>query len=291
MPDSELSFDSIELGKLYGPYYYPLADRFARFLEAVENEDEDEWHTRRSPAGPPVASSTILGVIGMRFIDDVAPVPPGTLHVRQEIEIKNSIRSDRWPILYGEFTDKSEKRSRKRFTFEAKCRDNTGLIMGVTRVTMAFPPDGEAETSDRDRKAPERKNELTAISRTLTQEKMTAYSEDSANAKRGKSIHVQPDIAKAAGFETTVAQGLMAADYIGEMMERQLGRAWYEFAGLSVAFLAPPLCGQTLTTGGRLAEEHEEGAVVRQVYEVWCDNDAGETVAAGTATALAIPKA
>ncbi|MCH8813722.1 MAG: MaoC family dehydratase [Chloroflexi bacterium] len=290
MSDSELSFDSIEVGKLYGPYYYPLEDRFARYLEAVENEHE--WHTRRSPAGPPVAPSTILGVIGMRFIDDIAPVPPGTLHIRQEIEIKNWIRSDRVPILYGEFTDKSEKRGRKRFTFEASCRDGTGLILGTTSVTMAFPVEEEGRGQNEGAERPgQGKNELTAISRTLTQEKMTAYSEDSANAQRGKSIHIQADIAKAAGFETTVAQGLMAADYIGEMMERKLGRAWYESAGLSLAFLAPPLCGQTLTTGGRLAEEHEEGAVVRQVYEVWCDNDAGETVAAGTATALAIPSA
>lgn len=289
MPDSDLSYDSIETGKLYGPYYYPLADRFGRHMEAIENDHE--WHTRRSPAGPPVAPPTLLGTMGIRFVDDVAPVPPASLHLRQEIEIKNWIRSDRKPILYGQFTEKSEKRGRKRFTFEAKCRDDTGLILGVTRVTTAFPTDGDVETSDRDRKSKGVKSELPAVTRTVTQDKITAYSEDEANAQRGTSIHVQPDAAKAAGYEATVAQGLMAFDYIGEMMERHLERAWYEYAGLSVTFLAPTLEGQTLTTGGRLAEEHEEGAVIRQVYEVWCDNDAGETVAAGTATALAIPKA
>lgn len=258
MPDSELTFDSIETGKLYGPYYYPLADRFAPCVEAIENDHE--WHKRRSPAGPPVAPPTLLGLIGVRFVDDVGQVPPGTVHVRQEIEIKNSIRSDRKPILYGQFTDKSEKQ----VTFEAKCRDDTGLILGVTRVTMGIA--GVEEGSGKKEEG-HGKNELTAISRTLTEEKIAAYSEGLASA--------QP--------------GLMAFDYIGEMMERHLERAWYEYAGLSITFLTPPQEGQTLTTGGRLAEEHEEGAVIRQVYEVWCDNDAGETVAAGTATALAIP--
>lgn len=129
-------------------------------------------------------------------------------------------------------------------------------------------------------------NQLTAVTHKLTQDKMTAYAEDSANHLRGKSIHTQEEVAKAAGFETTVANGLMAFDYIGEMMERELQRAWYEYSTLSVAFLAPPLRGQTLTTGGRLAEENYEGAVVRRVYEVWCDNDTGETVASGMATAL-----
>ena len=66
--------------------------------------------------------------------------------------------------------------------------------------------------------------------RTLTAERLAAYSEDSANALRGTSIHVKPEAAKKAGFETTVAQGLMAADYISEMMEEALGEEWYENA-------------------------------------------------------------
>ena len=116
-----------------------------------------------------------------------------------------------------------------------------------------------------------------------------AYSEDSANALRGSSIHVHPKVAKAAGFETTVAQGLMAADYISEMMELLLGKEWYEYAKLSLAFTRPALRGDTLTANGRLAESVEEGAVVRKVYEVWCQNQRGEAVATGTARALVIP--
>lgn len=294
MPE-ELSYDAIEVGKLHGPYYYPLADRAARYLEAIENDHE--WHHRRSHAGPPVAPPTILGIIGMRFLDDVGPVPPGTVHLRQGIEITNTLRLDRRPVLYGQFIDKQEKRGRKRFTFEGRCRDDTGIIVGVTRVTMVFPPEEEGSVKEEEgsRKkegggAGERpKSELSATIRTLSQEKMTAYAEDSANHLRGKSIHTSEEVAKSAGFPTTVANGLMAFDYIGEMMERELGRAWYENATLTTTFLAPPLCGQTLTTGGRLAEEREEGAVIRRVYDVWCDNDAEQTIAAGQATALVRP--
>jgi acyl dehydratase len=283
MPD-ELSYDTIDTSKHYGPYYYPLADRAARYLEAIENSHE--WHHRRSPAGAPVAPPTLLGLIGLRFLDDVGPVPPGTVHAKQEIEVRNAIRLDRRPVLYGQFVDKSEKRGRKRFTFEGRCRDETGIVIGVTRVTMVFPGQGKEGGGTASEKPERGKNELTAVVRELTQDRMTAYAEDSANHIRGKSIHTQEDVAKAAGFPTTVANGLMAFDYIGEMMELELGRKWYEFATLSVSFLAPPLKGQTLTTGGRLAEENAEGAVTRRVYEVWCENDAGQTVAAGRATAL-----
>ena len=118
---------------------------------------------------------------------------------------------------------------------------------------------------------------------------MTAYSEDSANAARGQSIHVQPEVAEKAGFEGTVAQGLMAADYMSELMTAEFGKEWFESAVLSVTFLRPILCGDTVTANGRLAEEAAEGAVVRRVYEVWAENERGEVVVVGHAHSLVMP--
>ena len=90
---------------------------------------------------------------------------------------------------------------------------------------MACPAEKDGEGGKKEaHEERERKGELTPIIRTLTQEKMTAYSEDSANAERGQSIHVQPEVAKAAGFERTVAQGLMAADYLSELVTAEGSR-------------------------------------------------------------------
>jgi len=282
---TELSYDAIEVGQKFGPWEYPLAERIGRYMEAIENAHP--WHNERSPWGPPVAPPSILGVATMRFMDTIGPVPSGTLHAKQEIDIAAALRLDRRPHVYGEFIDKFEKRGRKYFTFEARFRDETGIILGHSRVTMAFPAekDGEKEA----REEPTRKGELKAITRTLTQEKMTAYSEDSANAERGESIHVQPEVAKKAGFDKTVAQGLMAMDYVSELMTAEFGKEWFEFAGLSVRFLRPILCGDTVTANGRVAEEVAEGAVVRKVYEVWAENERGESVAAGHAHSLVMP--
>jgi len=287
---ADLSYDTIEVGQDFGPWKYPLKERIARHLEAVENEHP--WHRERSPWGPPVAPPSILGNAALRFLDSIAPVPPGTLHAKHEIETTAALRVDRQPVGYGRFTDKYEKRGRRWFVFETRWRDETGLIIGKSKLTMAFLEEGGSRKEEEGGQKPEigeRKGELTAILRTLTQEKMTAYSEDSANAVRGMSIHVQPEVAKKAGFETTVAQGLMSADYISEMMTALLGKEWFENAKLSLAFLRPVLSGETLSTNGRLAESALDGAVVRRVYEVWCENGRGETVTAGTATALVRP--
>ena len=105
------------------------------------------------------------------------------------------------------------------------------------------------------------------------------------------SIHVRDEVAKKAGVETTVAQGLMSADYVSEVMTAVLGKEWFENTKLSLAFVRPVLAGETLTANGRLAEAVEDGAVMRRVYEVWCENGSGEVVTAGTATALVIPDA
>ncbi len=287
---NEISYDNIDLAREYGPWKYPLADRFERYMAAVENAQP--WHSRRSPWGPPVAPPSILGLAAMRFMDEIGPVPPGTLHAKQEIDTAAALRLDRKPAAYGRFTAKFEKRGRRYFTFETRWRDETGLILGKSRVTMVFPspaaPPQEQGTGNREQEG-ERAGEFAGITQMVTQEKMTAFSEDSANAARGKSIHLHPEVAKAAGFPATVAQGLMAADYMSELMEGALGKEWYSYAALSAAFLRPILAGDTVTANGRLKERFLEGAVERLVYDLWTQNGRGELVAAATATALAIP--
>ena len=297
---SDLTYDAIEVGKEFGPWKYPLNERIARYLEAVENTHQ--WHHERSPWGPPVAPPSILGMAAERFMESLTPVPPGTLHAKQEIETAAALRLDRQPIGYGRFADKYERRGRKWFVFETRWRDETGLLIGHSTLTMAFAKEeggsrkeegggGEKpEAISQKSQVEERKGELTPVVRTLTAERMTAYSEDSVNALRGTSIHVQPEAAKEAGFETTVAQGLMSADYISEMITAVLGKEWFENARLSLAFLRPVLAGETLTANGRLAESVEDGAVVRRTYDVWCENATGEVVTAGTATALLSPE-
>src|SRR3990172_2064223 len=186
---NEISYDNIDLDREYGPWKYPLADRFERYLAAVENAQP--WHNGRSPWGPAVAPPSILGLAAMRFMDEIGPVPAGTLHAKQEIETAAALRLDRKPAAYGRFAARFEKRGRKYFTFETRWRGETGLILGKSRVTMVFPadaPPAEEQGIGNREQGEERAGEFGGITRAITQEKMTAFSEDSANAVRGRSI-------------------------------------------------------------------------------------------------------
>jgi acyl dehydratase len=288
MPD--LSYDDIELGKEYGPYYYPLADRIVPLLDATGNQHP--WYRGRSPWGPPMAPPSTLGSACMRFIDSISPIPPGVLHAKQDVDMLSGLRQDRQPIAYGRFTEKYEKRGRRWCVFEASFRDETGIIIGHGRTTLAFPD--KVETDDEpagDKPAPpERKAELKPITRTITQEQITAYSEDTVNAQRGTSVHTDEAVAKKAGFERTLAPGMMAADHISEMMTEAFGKNWFEYSSLKLAFTHPILCGDTVTASGRIRDDKREGAVLRRTYEVWAENQDGQTVATGAADSLIIPE-
>jgi 3-hydroxybutyryl-CoA dehydratase len=288
VPD-DLSYHSIELNREHGPWDYPWRERIERYLEATENSFP--WHRDKSPWGPPVAPPTILGNATLRFIDSIAPVPPGTLHAKFEAEFGNALRRDREVVGYGQFVEKYERRGRLWFVFSARWRDGSGLLVGHSTVTMAFPKEEEGK-EDRPAKekprptGPQGEAELTLTMRTLTQEKMTAYSEDSANALRGQSIHTDPAIAKAKGYPNSVAQGMMSADYISELMTNQLQRGWLLGGRLSLAFVKPVFCGDMLTACAAPREELDEGAFIRRVYDVWCDNQHGEAVTVGTASGV-----
>jgi len=285
MPD--LSYEGIELNREYGPWPYDWRALIERYLGAVDNAFP--WHRDGSPWGPPVAPPALLGNAGLRFIDSIAPVPPGTLHAKQEIELSNALRRDRELIGYGRFVEKYERRGRRWFVFSARFRDGSGLLVGHATVTMAFPEVTGTEGKGRGKREGDsgpRVAALTLPPRSLSREKIAAYSEDSANARRGQSIHANPHIAAAKGFPDAVAQGMMSADYISELMTGRFERGWLLHGRLSLAFVAPSFAGDTLTAKAAKREEQDEGAFIRHVYDAWCENQRGEVVTVGTASAV-----
>jgi acyl dehydratase len=280
---TDLTYDGIEVGKEFGPWEYPLEERIARHLEAVENSFP--WHREKSPWGPPVAPPSILTIATRRFLDSIGTLPPGAVHVQNELEAISALRLDRRLIGYGRFTDRYARDGRRYVVFEAKYRTQTGLIIGHCRIKVALPEAGDVAVKVSEA-AGAGTGELEAISRALTQEKITAYSEDTADAVNGQSIQLQTAIAKKAGYEGTVAEELMAADYVSELMTGVFGQSWFLAGRMSLSFLRPVLCGDTVTTNGQITERIDQGSVTRRVYKVWCQNQRGETVALGAASGL-----
>ena len=99
-------------------------------------------------------------------------------------------------------------------------------------------------------------------------------------------IHTEIDAAKNFGLPDIIAEGIMLLAYFSEMLTNYLGEGWVEGGKLSVNFVKMVLPGDSLTIKSIIKEEAAEGPHRRLALEVWCENQNGEKVAAGTASGL-----
>jgi acyl dehydratase len=123
--------------------------------------------------------------------------------------------------------------------------------------------------------------ELPSLVKEMSQRRIDTYS-----GVKPRSIHTDEAWARAKGFRTTLAQGMMSTAYVSEMMTRLLGAGFVEGGTMSVAFVKPVYAGDRLTVRGVVKEMRPEGAGTRVVVDVWCENQHGEQTAVGHATGL-----
>jgi acyl dehydratase len=123
--------------------------------------------------------------------------------------------------------------------------------------------------------------ELPSLVKDVSQRKIDAYS-----GVRVKSIHTDESWARAKGFRTCLAQGMMSTAYVSEMMTKLLGVGFVKGGTLSMAFVKPVYAGDRITVHGRVTDARDDDGATRVTVEVWCTNQSGDTTAVGTATGL-----
>ena len=123
---------------------------------------------------------------------------------------------------------------------------------------------------------------LPPLTKPISQRQIDAYS-----GVRPRSIHTDAEWARKKGFAAPLAQGMMSAAYVSEMMVQFLGEGFVKGGKMSVSFIKPVLAGDTLTMQGVIRETVADGARTRVVVEVWCDNRDGVRTMVGEASGSA----
>src|SRR5215472_5870900 len=123
--------------------------------------------------------------------------------------------------------------------------------------------------------------ELPTLVKEISQRQIDTYS-----GVRPNSIHTDEAWARQKGFRTTLAQGMMSTAYVSEMMTRLLGAGFVKGGTMSVTFVQPVYAGDRLTVRGVVKELRPEGAAIRVVVDVWCENQHGQKTAVGTASGV-----
>lgn len=99
-------------------------------------------------------------------------------------------------------------------------------------------------------------------------------------------IHYDAQAAERAGFARPVVHGAIVAALLSEACRDFFGRGWLESGRLKVAFIKPVLVDQVVTTGAHFVGDARRVPGRRLTLEVWCQNEAGEHVVAGEASAI-----
>lgn len=123
---------------------------------------------------------------------------------------------------------------------------------------------------------------LPVLVKPIAQRQIDCYS-----GVRPRSIHTDPEWARAKGFPAPLAQGMMSTGYVSQMMVDFLGTGFVEGGRMAVKFIKPVIVGDTLSVHGVVRDLVAEGAATRVVVEVWCENQHGVKTMVGEASGLA----
>jgi acyl dehydratase len=121
-------------------------------------------------------------------------------------------------------------------------------------------------------------DELPPLARTVTMDEMVLFEPEGE-----RNIHTDDAVARWAGLPAAIAAGVQFMSYVFEMLYREYGFESVPGTVLDVRIRAPVFAGDTVTARGRVAGSQPEGESERVMLEVWCENQRGEHVIAGTA--------
>lgn len=101
-----------------------------------------------------------------------------------------------------------------------------------------------------------------------------------------RSIHTDEEIAKAKGLSGTIAEANMTYAYICEMLVCFFGENWFQGGKLATSFTKIVHPGDRVTANGVVVRKEPFDSGIRLALDVWCENQLGEKVAVGTASAV-----
>lgn len=255
-PLKAVLFENIEVGEQLGPIEIDV-DEFLMRQHAFTVED---------PVLPPdsdgqmAQASILLGELLRLLNTRYDPHEDVGLHQREQVWFDSPVRAGERVRLTGTVVDKYERRDRGYFVIEAEarvigtdrliCRHRPveAILIGnpeklgggsasasaERRVEGTYPADVpvvDRATADVTVGSP-----LPMLERTVHQSQISVYSNVSAF---WRTTHTDVHAARAAGLDSTIAQGLMEACYISDLATRFFGPSWHSTGHMDLAFLAP----------------------------------------------------
>jgi acyl dehydratase len=208
--------------------------------------------------------------------------------------------------LTGEYVDKYTKRGKGYVVLESQACDENGTIYVKQRSTeiMRVPETvelggGSSKSRSRrvkgewptDRRAVFELSQkvvvgtpIEPLKKQIFQDQMSVFS---GAGKHHHNIHTDIEMARAAGFEDTLAQGMMEACWLSELMDRFFGTKWLTNGSYSVVFLQPIYAGDQVVCKAVVTGIADQPAGRDYEIEMWIEKEDGKMATAGWANCFA----
>ena len=278
-----VSFDELVEGMDLGCMEYVLdEERVHRYLVATGADNPrysaEAGHQRVAP--PAILASDTLKLTGNRYRIT------GGIQVGQRLELANPPRVGKRLVVRGRLAEKFRHKGRPFFVLESTTEDEDGRLLLRSRTVNLLSlerehEDGRIEVSGpaegRRFKQPSGQP-LPPVVRLVNQEHMTLFDDEGRI-----NIHTDGDFARAHALPAAIAAGNHTLSFVIEMLHDAFGDDYLHDSSLDVRFLAPVYAGDRVRAGGVITQREPSAAGERLTIAVWCENQRGRLVAAGTA--------
>jgi acyl dehydratase len=296
-PGRRTPFEEIEIGKVVGPISWRLSKRMID-RQVIITSEFDDWHVKSSPYGDPVATIWTSYRAERRLLSDYVNVRG--LVVGVDFESFHPLQAGMYWLTVS-ITEKWQAKGRDFFKYEVICTDESGREMYRLRRTnvMQFRnTEGQAreyevekaDTGRQDEPTVSRDtpigHELEPVPLDLTNGAIVAMEMGSfSHPDAPRNIHSDHEAAAREGLPALVGAGPHMASPISHMMLNSFRAGWTEGGKLDIRFKMLGLPGQLLAKGV-VKSKADEGPSVRVHCDVWVENQDGDILVAGQASAL-----
>ncbi|MCH8311317.1 MAG: hypothetical protein IIB17_12595 [Chloroflexi bacterium] len=101
------------------------------------------------------------------------------------------------------------------------------------------------------------------------------------------NYHTSKEAAEELGFDQVVVGGRMTMSYVGDMLDRRFGKAWYESGKMDIKFTNITWPGDIVTPKAVITDETTENGEKRANIALWVEKEDGTVVIVGTASVKA----
>lgn len=259
-----LTFQTAEIGEVIGPVPLAVDDHFVKGFAFAVDDWSAPYFTNAGKCGPLAHSCAVAKKLLHLFAARYDTQDLQSVHLKEDIWFDVPVRFGESIALTGRYVEKFVRKGRPTTVFESEACDENGNILVRQRSLEIMQSDAPLEDTENERvpdsgaylsgrrvsavlpHAPQFMTHATAVipsdiclpvmTKTIHQDQIAVFCGANEN---WKNLHTDLEVARKAGFSTTIMSGMIQMCWFTEMLVSFFGAGFLSGGRLGGTFLAP----------------------------------------------------